>query len=86
MRGWYKEHIYFRDYEQRRLASIANFPKKFSKVTLILDGKAIPYRRFNAVMATTLHGEPLTKTDYMCYKHKPAMLSLLFQVIIDNVL
>lgn len=80
MFGWSKKHIFFCPFKEREDASFKNFPENFSAVTAILDGKAIPLRQFNATYAATLYPTPLVKADYMCYKHKPAMISMLFQV------
>lgn len=80
MLNWYSQHIFFRTFQDRQQASFKNFPRKFSGVTLILDGKAIPLRRFDNQLALTLYETPLTKAGYMCYKHKPARISMLFQV------
>jgi hypothetical protein len=39
MSGFPEKYIYFREFNKRKQASKENFPRKFSGVTLILDGK-----------------------------------------------
>jgi hypothetical protein len=78
---WYNTHICFGSVEDRKKSAKKNFPAKFSGITLILDGKVFPIRQFSRNDATTLYlPEVLTRKDYMCYKHKPPICSMLLQV------
>lgn len=58
------------------------FPPLVASSTLILDGKAVPLKRFSSKDAATLYlPDVYTRRDYMCFKHKPARASLLIQVL-----
>jgi hypothetical protein len=67
-------------YEEQEEAVFVEFLHNFSSVNLIVDGKAILLRRFDSDLALVRYEEPLVKKDYMCFKHKPACISMLFQV------
>ena len=54
MQGWSESFIFFCDYETRKKATRANWPKKFSKITLILDGKAFSLKYFRREAARNL--------------------------------
>jgi len=83
MENWEDKHVYFRDIAERKAAAIKRFPRRFSAVTLILDGKAFPLRAFCQANANNLYYRKMERADYMCYKHKPATTSMLLQIIVD---
>lgn len=43
MAGFPEKFIYFRSIEQRKQAAMKNFPKKFAKCTIVLDGTHVPF-------------------------------------------
>jgi hypothetical protein len=67
-------------YKEQEEAAFIEFPQKFSLVTLIVDGKAIQLCCFGSNLSLVRYEEPLVKNDYMCFKHKPACISKMFQV------
>jgi hypothetical protein len=81
MSTWADEHIKFGSVQERKEASKKKWPRKYNAVTLLIDGKVFPIRSFNKIKAASLYlPEVLVKKDYMCYKHKPPLCSMLLQV------